>query len=186
MTQVRTPAGSGVDTGTGSEYIADATQLPTALVFDEIPGQVNAMGPGLVHYDITDGTLFSGTCETTSSDFVWKMTAADNGRIVGMTISNGGVALDGAVGWELDFINSDQSNVTCAFFGFGSGTEPDNSTDQVLAVAAGEVKHVSNSIVTEASHFDKGDVIQVTANRDGTTSVSTFTLLVSYESQGHV
>ncbi len=186
MTQVRTPAGSGAGTGTGSEFIADATQIPTALTFDEVPAQNNAMAPGLVHYDITDGTLFTGTCEGTSTDFVWKMTAADKGRIVGIMISNGGVALDGSVGWELDFINSDQSNATCAYFGFGSGTEAAKGTDNDVAVAAGEVAFVSNSIVTGASHFDRGDVIQVTADRDGTTSVSTFRLLVSYESQGHV
>ena len=62
MAQARTPAGSGAGTGTGSERIADTTQLPTALVFDEVPGIINSMGNGLVHYEITDGTLFSGTC----------------------------------------------------------------------------------------------------------------------------
>ena len=78
MAQARTPAGTGAGTGTGSEYIVDGTQIPTALTFDEIPGVINGLGSGHVWYDITDGTLFSGTCESTSSDFVWKVTAADN------------------------------------------------------------------------------------------------------------
>lgn len=185
-TKARTPAGSGAGTGTGSEFIVDATQIPTALTFDEIPGIVNGMSDGQVWYDITDGNLFSGTCESTSSDFVWKMTAADNGRIVGIMYSNGAVAMDGSVGWELDFINSDQGNETCAYFGLGSGTEAAKGTDNDVAVAAGATVFVSNSIVTTASHFTKGDVVQVTADRDGTTGVGTWRLLVSYESQGHV
>jgi hypothetical protein len=185
MTQARTPAGSGAGTGTGAEYIVDATQIPTALVFDEIPGVVNGMGSGHVWYDITDGNLFTGTCESTSADFVYKFTAADNGRIEGIMISNGGVALDGSVGWELAFINSDQGSASCAYFGFGSGTEAAKGTDNDVAVAAGEVAYVSNSIVATTSRFNRGDVVQVTADRDGTTSVSTFRLLVSYESEGY-
>lgn len=185
MTQARTPAGSGAGTGTGSEYIADATQIPTALVFDEVPGIVNTMSDGIVHYDITDGTLFSGTCEGTSSDFVWKMTAADNGRIVGIMYSNGGVAMDGAVGWELAFINTDQGNASCAYFGLGSGTEAAKGTDNDVAVAIGATVYVSNSIVATTSRFNRGDVISVTADRDGTTGVGTWRVLVSYESEGY-
>lgn len=189
MTQVRTPAGSGVGTGTGAEQAGGASttlNAPQAVTFDEVPGVVNSLSPGLVHYNIVDGAMVSGTCESASSDFVYNFTAADKGRIVGITYANGAVAMDGAVGWELDFINDTQADVTCAYFGFGSGAEPDASTDQVLAVAIGETVTVSNSIVSDASHFNRGDVIQVTANRDGTTSVGSFTLLVSYESQGHV
>ena len=189
MTQARTPAGSGAGTGTGSEQTGgDSTTLngPVALTFDEVPGTVNSMSPGLVHLNITDGTLFSGTCESTSSDFVYKFTAADNGRIVGITYTNGAVAMDGSVGWEMDFTNADQSDASCAYFGFGSGTEAAKATDKDDAVAAGASVTLSNSVVTGASHFDKGDVIEMTADRDGTTGVGTWTLLVSYESQGHV
>ena len=185
MAQARTPAGSGAGTGVGSEYIVDATQFPTALTFDEIPGVVNGMGSGHVWYDVTDGTLFSGTCESTSSDFVWKMTAADNGRIVGIMYSNGGVAADGTNGWELAFINSDQSNEDSGYFGIGSGTEAAKGTDNDTAVAIGETVFISNSLASAASHFTKGDVVEVTADRDGTTIVGTFRVLVSYESQGH-
>jgi|TARA_R110000824_G_scaffold25005_3_gene87504 hypothetical protein len=186
MAQARTPAGSGAGTGTGSERIADTTQLPTALVFDEVPGIINSMGNGLVHYEITDGTLFSGTCESTSADFVWKMTAADNGRIVGLTYSNGATAMDGTNGWELAFINSDQSNENVGYFGIGSGTEAAKGTDNDVAVAANATVFISNSLTSDASHFSRGDVIQVTADRDGTAGVGTFVVLVSYESQGHV
>lgn len=186
MAQARTPAGSGAGTGSGSQYLADTTQLPTDLTFDEIPGVVNSMSNGLVHYDITDGTLFSGTCEATSADFVWKMTAADKGRIVGITYSNGATAMDGTNGWELAFINSDQSNENVGYFGIGSGTEAAKGTDNDVAVAANATVFISNSLTSSASHFDRGDVLQVTADRDGTAGVGTFVVLVSYESQGHV
>ena len=186
MTQARSPAGSGAGTGTGSEYIVDATQIPTALTFDEVPGVVNTLSPGLVHMDIIDGTLFSGTVESTSADFVWNMTAADKGRIVGITYANGATAMDGTNGWELNFINDTQADATCAYFGFGSGTEAAKATDKDVAVAANTTVTLSNSIVTPASHFNRGDIIQVTADRDGTAGVGSFRLLVSYESQGHV
>lgn len=186
MAQARTPAGSGAGTGTGSEYIVDATQIPTALTWDEVPGLVNTMGNGIVHYDIIDGTLFSGTCQATSADWVFNFTAKDNGRIVGVLYENGSVACDASNGWELDFINLDQANESCAYFGFGSGTEAAKATDADVAVAASATVTLSNSVVTDASHFNKGDVIQCTADRDGTTVVGTWVLLVSYESQGHV
>lgn len=186
MAQVRTPAGSGAGTGTGAEYLANTTQLPTARTFDEVPGVVNTLSPGIVQMEITDGTLFSGTTQATSADWVYKFTAADKGRIVGIVYANGAVAMDASVGWELDFINISQSNERCAYFGFGSGTEAAKATDKDVAVAAAEVAKLSNSIVTAASHFNRGDVISCTADRDGTTGVGTFILLVSYESQGHV
>mgnify|MGYP003131768836 CR=1 FL=1 len=189
MTQVRTPAGSGAGTGTGSEQTGNSSttlNAPEALTFNEIPGVINGMGSGHVWYDIIDGTLFSGTVETTSSDFVWNMTAADKGRIVGIMYANGGVAMDGSVGWELNFINDTQDDATCAYFGFGSGTEAAKGTDNDVAVAADTTVYVSNSITSTESHFNAGDVIQVTADRDGSTSVGSFRLLVSYESQGHV
>ena len=185
-TKARTPAGSGAGTGTGSERINTSDQVPTAIVFDEIPGTINSMSPGLVGLNITDGTLFSGTVESTNSAFVYKFTAADNGRIAGITYTNGAVAMDGSVGWELDFTNADQGDETCAYFGFGSGTEAAKATDKDAAVSAGASVTLSNSIVTTASHFDKGDVIEMTADQDGSAAVGTFILLISYESQGHV
>ena len=114
------------------------------------------------------------------------MTAADKGRIVGITYSNGATAMDGTNGWELAFINSDQSNENVGYFGIGSGTEAAKGTDNDVAVAAGATVFVSNSLTSDASHFSRGDVIQVTADRDGTAGVGTFVVLVSYESQGHV
>lgn len=189
MTQARTPAGSGAGTGTGSEQTGGASttlNAPQALTFPEIPGLVNTMADGLVHLEIKDGTLFSGTVEATSADFVWTFQAADNGRIVGIEYTNGSVACDGSNGWELDFVNTDQASATCAYFGFGSGTEAAKATDADVAVAASAVVTLSNSIVTDASRFSKGDRISVTADRDGTTVVGSFRLLVSYESQGHV
>ena len=166
MTQARTPAGSGAGTGVGPEQTGgDNTTLnaPQAVTFNEIPGVTNTLSPGLVHMDIIDGTLFSGTVESTSSDFVWQMTAANKGRIVGIMYANGSVACDGTNGWELNFINDTQADVTCAYFGFGSGTEAAKGTDNDVAVAANTTVYVSNSITSDASHFNAGDVIQVTS-----------------------
>jgi hypothetical protein len=185
MAQSRTPAGSGAGTGTGSQYLVDATQIPTAIVWDEVPGLVNTLADGLAHLEITDGTLFSGTTQATSADWVYKFTAPDNGRIVGITYANGAVAMDGSVGWELAFINVSRSNASCAYFGFGSGTEAAKGTDNDVAVAANAVVTVSNSITATTARFNKGDVISCTADRDGTTGVGTFILLVSYESEGY-
>lgn len=190
MAQARTPAGSGAGTGTGSEQTGgDSTTLngPVAVTFDEVPGVTNAMGNGIVHLDISDGQFTgTGTSVATSSDWVYNFTAADNGRIVGIIYENGSVACDGTNGWELDWINIDQGNETCAYFGFGSGTEAAKGTDNDTAVAANATVYVSNSLTTDASHFNRGDVIQCTADRDGTTVVGSWVLVVSYESQGHV
>ena len=153
MTKARTPAGTGAGTGTGSEYLADATQLPTARVFDEVPGLSNSMNDMLEHYEITDGTLFSGTVQATSADFVFNFTAKDSGRIMGIAYKTGAVAMDGSVGWELPFINISQSNASCAFFGLGSGTEAAKGTDNDVAVAAGAQVYISNSIVYNKPGF---------------------------------
>jgi hypothetical protein len=188
MTQVRTPAGSGAGTGAGSEQTGGAAttlNAPVALVFDEIPGVINGMGDGHVWYDIIDGNLFSGTVERASSDFVWQFTAADNGRIEGIMYANGAVAMDGSVGWELAFINDTNSDASLAYFGFGSGTEAAKGTDNDVAVAAGAIVYVSNSLTATTARFNRGDLCEVTADRDGSTSVGSFRLLVSYESEGY-
>ena len=185
MAQARTPAGTGAGTGTGSEYLVDATQIPTALTFDEVPGLMNTLADGIVMYEITDGTLFSGTCQATSADWVYKFTAKDNGRIVGIIYHNGGVAMSGSVGWELEFVHVGHSQEDCAYFGFGSGTEAAKATDADVAVAANTTVTLSNSITAVTSYFNKGDQISCTADRDGTTGVGTFILLVSYETQGY-
>ncbi len=187
MTKARTPAGSGQGTGTGSEQTGgDSTTLkgPVALTFDEIPGLINTMSPGLVQYPITDGTLFSGTCELTSTDWVYQFTAQDNGRIEGIFYKNGTVALDTTAGWEMQFTNQDQTNSTNAYFGFGPGTEAVKGTDAVTVAAAEALIYVSNSLNAPWSRFDKGDVVLCTADRDGTTGVGSWVLLVSYESEG--
>ena len=185
MAQSRTPAGSGAGTETGSEKINDSDQVPTAIVWDEVPGSINTLADGLVHLEITDQTCFTGTCESTSTDFAFKFTAKDNGRIVGITYANGAVAMDGSVGWELQFTNSQQAGAEVAYFGFGSGTEAAKATDADVAVAANVSVTLSNSITATTARFDKGDVIELLADRDGTTSVGTFIVLVSYESEGY-
>ena len=183
-TKARTPAGTGAGTGTGAERLVDSTQIPTAVVFDEIPGVMNSMSPGLVHYEISDGTLFSGTCETTSDSFEFKFTAADNGRIEGIMYKNGAVAADSDAGWELKFTNSHNSGTTCAYFGFGSGTEAAKGTDNDVVVAANAVVYVSNSLTADSTKFARGDVIEVIADNDSSLCVGSWRLLVSYESKG--
>lgn len=183
-TKARTPAGTGAGSGTGAETLDSSTQVPTALVFDEVPGVMNSMSPGIVHYDIIDGTLFSGTCETTSDSFEFKFTAADNGRIAGIMYMNGAVAADSDAGWELDFTNSHNGGETVAYFGFGSGTEAAKATDKDVLVAANTVAYVSNSLTADSSKFTRGDVIEVVADADSSNCVGSWRLIVSYESKG--
>ena len=109
------------------------------------------------------------------------MTAADNGRIVGIMYSNGAVAMDGSVGWELQYLNKTNSDDVLGYFGIGSGTEAAKGTDNDTAVAAYGAAEILNS---DTSRFNKGDVIHVTADRDGTTGVGMFQLVVTYETEG--
>lgn len=170
MTQARTPAGSAAGAG-GGEYIVTATQIPTDITWEDVPGAVNRLRDGqqTVENDVT-----------TSADFVWRFVAEDNGVITGLRYGNGAVAADGTNGWELQFINSSNSDDVVAYFGLGTGTEAAKATDSA-AVAADASVDLINS---DTSRFNKGDVIEVTADRDGTTIVGKFTLLLSYESEG--
>jgi hypothetical protein len=179
MTKARTPAGSS-----GSEYIADATQLPTARTFTQSPGVVNRMKEGVQLLPIQDETLFSGTVDSTSTDFVFTFVAQDKGWIESIQYTNGAVAANATNGWELDFINVSNSNARLAYFGFGSGTEAAKATDKTT-VAASTVATLANSLARNATtSFNKGDVISVTADRDDTTIVGRFLLAVSYDSKG--
>jgi hypothetical protein len=179
MTQVRTPAGSS-----GSEYIADATQYPTARSFDAVQGVTNKLMDGVEMLPIADETLYSGTVNATSTDFVFNFVAKDKGRIRGIQYTNGAVAANATNGWELEFINVSSSNNRVAYFGFGAGTEAVKATDKTSAVAASAVASLANSLSAATSYFNKGDLIQVTADRDDTTIVGQFLLEVSYESKG--
>lgn len=168
MTQARTPAGAT------SEYLVDATQIPTAKTWPTTPSLTNRMRDGVVVYRVRNKA-------DSSADFVWGFVAQDNGRIEGIRLENGATALDGSVGWELQFVNTDNSNANLAYFGFGSGTEAAKATDKDSAVAANELTELTNSLT---GRFNKGDFVQVTADRDGTTGVSEIELVVSYESEG--
>lgn len=176
MTQARTPAGSATGAGAG-EYIVTATQIPTAIAWDDLNIGHNR-GTRIVTYqkDVV-----------ASADFTWGFVAEDNGRILGIGYSNGGVAMSGSVGWELQFLNLTQADAVMAYFGFGSGTEAVKADDELAALAAdtyGEILNLTN--VATSNYFTKGDNISMTADRDGTTGVGNFVLFVSYESQGHV
>ncbi len=178
MAQSRTPAGSATGAGAG-EYIIDATQIPTALSWDDINSGHNR-GTRITSYQIEKAAV-------ASSDFTWGFTAEDKGIIVGIGCSNGAVAMSGSVGWELLFVNNSQSDAQAAYFGFGSGTEAAKGDDTLAALAAdtyGELLNLSN--VATSNRFNKGDSITVTADRDGTTGISSFVLFVEYGAQGHV
>jgi hypothetical protein len=181
MAQARTPAGSATGGGSGEQAGGDSTTLnaPQDLTWDDINSGHN-VGTRIVSYQISAAAV-------ASSDFTWGFMAEDKGIIVGIGYSNGGVAMSGSVGWELSFVNVTQSDAVMAYFGFGSGTEAAKADDTLAALAAdtyGEILNLSN--VANANRFNKGDLITVTADRDGTTGVGVFTLFVSYEAQGHV
>ena len=171
MTKARTPAGSAAGAGSG-EYIDDSTQIPTAITWDDQVGVTNRLRDGEVVYtkDVT-----------TSADFTWEIVAEDNGRITMLKYANGAVAMDGSVGWELQYLNKTNSDDVLGYFGIGSGTEAAKGTDNDTAVAAYGAAEILNS---DTSRFNKGDVIHVTADRDGTTGVGMFQLVVAYETEG--
>tara|TARA_R100000306_G_scaffold19888_1_gene23822 strand:+ start:72 stop:590 length:519 start_codon:yes stop_codon:yes gene_type:complete len=171
MTQVSTPAGSAAGAGAG-QYIVNATQIPTDITWDDQVGVTNRLKDGVVEYtkDVT-----------TSADFTWEIVAEDNGKISMLKYANGAVAMDGSVGWELSFINKTNSDDVLGYFGIGSGTEAAKGTDNDTAVAAYGAAEI---LCTDTSRFNKGDVIHVTADRDGSTSVGMFQLVLSYENEG--
>jgi hypothetical protein len=172
MTQARTPAGSAAGAGAG-EYLVDATQIPTAITWEDQVGYTNRMKDGMAVYPKD---------ASTSADFVWTIVAEDNGRISELKYANGAVAMDGSVGWELQFLNLSNSSDVLGYFGIGSGTEAAKGTDNDTAVAANGAAEI---LCTEASgRFNKGDVIKCIADRDGTTGVGQFQLVLSYENEG--
>lgn len=179
MTQARTPAGSATGAGAGEQAGGDSTTLnaPVDIVWDDLESGHN-MGTRIVSYQIP---------AVASTDFTWGFVAEDNGIIKGIKYANGGVAMSGSVGWELQFLNLTQADAVMSYFGFGSGTEAAKADDTLAALAAdttGEILNLSN--VANANRFNKGDNISVTADRDGTTGVGVFQLIVEYGAQGHV
>lgn len=167
MTQART-------VGVGAEYIADATQLPTARTFATVPSLRNRCVEQVKTYRVRSDA-------DATADFVWNFIAEDNGRIEAIRLQNGTTAIDGTNGWELEFLNTDNSDERIAYFGFGTGTEAAKATDKASTVAASTLSEKSNSIL---KNFNKGDVVQVTADRDGTAVTSTIDIVVSYGSEG--
>ena len=172
MAQARTPAGSAQSSGSG-EYLA-STQIPTAITWATVPSVTNRMRDGVVVYRVADKA-------TASADFVWEFAAEDKGKIESIRYENGAQACDGSHGWELSFINTDNASEVVGYFGFGSGTEAAKATDKDTAVAANAFAEMVN---TTAKNFNKGDVIQVTADRDGTAVQATIEIVVSYGSEG--
>lgn len=168
MTQARTPAGAG------SEYIVDSTQIPADVTWDTIPSVTNNLRDGIEVLQVR-------STQDSTADFVWTFTAQDNGRIEGLRYENGTTALDSTTnGWEFDFINIDNSNESLAYFGIGLGTEAAKATDTTTVLASGFAE-LTNSATTG---FNKGDKVQVTADRDGTLANGGVELVVSYESAG--
>ena len=172
MTQARTPAGSAQTSGSG-EYLDDTSQFPTALTWPKVPGSINRMMNNVE-------VLRVRSKADASADFVHEFVAKDNGKIEAFRIENGAQAADGSHGWELQFINTDASSEVVGYFGVGTGTEAAKATDKA-ACAANAVLELVN---TTAKNFNKGNVIQVTADRDGTAIQGTIELVIAYSSEG--
>ena len=172
MAQARTPAGTAQSSGSG-EYLADSTQLPTALTWPKVPSASNRRMNNVEVVRVYDKA-------TASADFVFEFVAKDNGKIEAFRIENGAQAADGSHGWELQFINTDASDEVVGYFGVGTGTEAAKATDKA-ACAANTVLELVN---TTAKNFNKGNVIQVTADRDGTAIQGTIELVVANSSEG--
>lgn len=165
MTQAKVPGGSG------SEQINSTTQYPEDITWPSVASVRNRVLDQVVTYEKDVDA---------SADFDWRFTAEDNGKIVALRYTNGAVAADGTNGWELAFVNLSDSSASVAYFGVGSGTEAAKATDKATVAANDSVEIVS----TVDYNFNKGDTIQLTADRDGTTIVGAFQLVVSYEATG--
>ena len=172
MTQARTPAGSAAGAGSGEYLPTGDPQIPTAITWPDYAAPVNKMR------DLEETYEYDAT---TSADFVWRIMAEAAGTIAALNYANGAVAADGTNGWELQFLNKTNSDDVLAYFGIGSGTEAAKATDVDTAVAANASSQI---LCTDTSRFNKGDVIMVTADRDGTTISGQLQLVISYESEG--
>lgn len=175
MAQSRTPAGTGVGSGTGSEYIVDGTQYPAALTWPGVVDRTNRL-------DNVDE--FMVTIGTTSSGEVARFVAKANGRVTGVTVKNGGTAADNSNGWEVDVLNESRSDAELGHFGFGTGTNAASANDNV-AVAANATVFISNSLAASTNRFSTGDVITVDVTEDGTAGAADFVVHLSYESEGY-
>ncbi len=177
MTQVRTPAGSAIGAGAG-EYIVTATQIPTAISWPNTPSDINRM-KNVDNWEVPGFT-------TSASGEIGTYVARANGRILGCTTYARTVATDGTNGWRVAVRNEDQSDADCADFGFGTNTNAAAADDNV-AQAVNTVAYLTNSIVTNASHFLRGDILTFDiVGEDGTAGDTDVTIHLSYESQGHV
>lgn len=167
MAQARNPAGAG-----SQEF--DSDQILTDIVWESVPSTTNRLKDGVK-------TIKCADVASASADFVFSFAAEDNGVIEALRYENGAVIAGATHGWELQYINLDASNAVVGYFGIGSNTEAAKATDVDVSVAAGAFTEI---VSTTAQGFDKGDIIQVTADRDGTTIVGTIEIVVSYESEG--
>jgi len=171
MTQAKTPGSY-----TNVKELDTTTQIPTDITGETLPGVLDQFKD--------NEEVYINDVEDTSADFTFTYVAPDNGRIAGLRYANGSVAMSGSVGWELDFLNLSDSSNSLFYAGLGTGTEAAKATDKVDAVAANATTEIANSDTTSTSRFNKGDKISLTADRDGTTGVGVFALLLDYSSQG--
>jgi hypothetical protein len=163
MTQARTPAGS-----TGSEYLA-STQLPTALTWPTTPSRANRM------MDLVQTHKFRDVSDA-SANFTYTFAAPNNGHIQSLRAVAGTVAGDGTNGIKLVVTNESNSAEVIGSFGLGTNTNAAAATNSA-AIAASVAGELAN---TTAKNFNKGDIVKITATRDGTTFVLTGELVLEF------
>jgi hypothetical protein len=173
-TKARTPAGSGVGTGTGAKYIVDATQVPTARTFAEVAGRVNRL------LNVDEVTV---SITGSSSGEVLQFVALDNGRVEGLYFRNGATACDGSNGWRILVQNEGRSDAEVADFGAGTGSNAAAANDS-KAVDASVISYFSNSLTATTSYFTKGDSITIDVTEDGTAGAADLVLVLNYGAQG--
>lgn len=155
----------------------NSNQFPTDNTYDTFESTSNKQ------LEMENIIVFDNA-STASEDIIMQFTAPNKGRIAGIRYANGAVAMDGSVGWELEWLNKTNSDDRLAYFGIGSGTEAAKATDVDTAVAANGSAYIKNSDVTSTSRFNKGDVISCLGDRDGTTGVGSFELILELNSVG--
>lgn len=178
MTQVRTPTGSAVDSGSGAERAGGDSETVVAITFPQTPMAQNVNVP----VDYWEAPGFTTSASSELGTFVAK----GDGRIVGVTAYARTVATDGTNGWRLKVLNEDQADAIMMDVGLGSDTNAAAANDNDTQAVNTSV-FIPNSLTADANHFLRGDILTLDViGEDGTAGDTDLVFMLSYEAQGHV
>lgn len=169
MTQARSP-------GVGSQYIVDATQVPTDRTFETVARKSNRVT------DLTENIRIAVAANTTvTRDII----AEDNGIIEAFKVAQDSVAANATVGGRIKVLNASNSNAEIVDYGIGGGTNSNLADAQTVNIAAYTPLKLMNPKTEAAStRFNKGDQLTFTFTPDGSTWTGDIQLQFKYQTQG--